>query len=61
MSLLISTCVLAGFVALISITLLAEFPETLQRNSQRILPNDTILAVPETGLDPTIINYVVYR
>ena len=60
-SLLILTCVLAACVTFTSISLLVVYPETLQSNVQQILPNNTILAVPEGGLNPTIINYVTYR
>ena len=59
-SLLISLCVLAGSVALISIILLAVSPETFQEDGLTILPNDTILSVPGSGLDPSTVNYITY-
>ena len=46
----------------VSIILLAVYPESLQPgDTLRIFPNDTILAVPNEGLDPSRINYVLYK
>ena len=54
-------CVLTGSVTFVSITLLAIYPESLQEDTLNIYPNDTILAVPDAGLDPGRINYVLYE
>ena len=53
-------CILAGLITFISIILLAVHPETLQANVQEIFPNDTVLAVPHSGLDPNAVIYVTY-
>ena len=55
------TCVLVGSVSFVSIILLAIYPESLQGGALKIYPNDTILAVPDSGLDPSRINYVLYK
>ena len=60
-SLLVFVCVLAGSVTFVSIILLAVYPESLQGATLNIYPNDTILAVPDAGLDPGRINYVLYK
>ena len=54
-------CVLAGSVTFVSIVLLAVYPESLQGDTLKIYPNDTILAVPDGGIDPGRINYVLYK
>ena len=54
-------CVLAGTVTFVSIILLAVYPESLRGDTLRIYPNTTILAVPDGGLDPSRINYVLYQ
>ena len=51
---------MAGFITALSITLLAVYPETIQGHTQEIFPNDTVLAVPHTGLDPNTVTSVTY-
>ena len=52
---------LAGSVTLTSIILLAVHPETLHEDVLKVFPYDTVLAVPDSGLDPSRVNYVIYR
>ena len=54
-------CVLAGSVTFVSIILLAVYPESLQGDTLKIYPNSTILAVPDGGVNPGRINYVLYE
>ena len=63
-SLLVFACVLAGSVTFVSVVLLAVYPESLQRSGDTLkilYPNDTILAVPDGGLDPSRIKYILYE
>jgi hypothetical protein len=48
-------------VTFVSIVLLAVYPESLQADTLKIYPNDTIPAVPDGGLDPGRINYVLFK
>ena len=55
---------LAGSVTFVSVVLLAVYPESLQRSGDTLkilYPNDTILAVPDGGLDPSRIKYILYE
>ena len=60
-SVLVLICVLSGSITFIGVVLLAVNPETLQEDTMKIYPNDTIPAAPEGGLDPSRVNYVLYK